>query len=1198
MDVSDSEISEDEIDIQHRRSLGPVLRHKSMKMGHNWMCEEGLLATYAHVLEEDLHNLESFISSEHLALFGGSVHEYKTRRIHERRESSERLMALKQRYAQSKAHLKENQSHTTSQYPTEVQGLKYFNKVDASKDDILKQKLIVQGLLVRPEVLHRSALRSQSVGDIYNKSPAQSTWDGTVYKNTLIQSLNVKLQYKLYFEALRHHAVSIRNARLAVQPIVEKRLKKLIRIIFYAIMCDFLDHRRQVSRGHVKANLMILQKFLYPAYQVIHDNRNENKTQRASEERGKKNYERYLRRIGTSRLNRHNRLRLFFQHSMHLVMYFRVTRSKRGAVQRLKSNRCCRTRVQRAHNKTSDHLMKKHTSVAMSEFFKHYKGKRHVRKCFRSGDHFRTFRIREKAMSVWRSWVSLNKRKKKHIKSAVEREHKHFVASYEVFQKRNKSSAYMRLCQENADWFYYQNSLFQGLEALKSCKKHSQHLSTEKAKDLRRQRHLAESMYSFKRKILLQHFEDQGLQRGQMFFKSNKGMEALDVISHRRVLSNYQMLITDLSDTAYVQCRLRLGLVALRSHSVVEMRGRLLHQWAINRSVRACMGKAYSSWIYAYVRKSTLRLALESRIRKDKRTISTDAGKFLLVHKAADWVEDSAGLARTSRVDPHDKDVLELEASLQMLRAEAKERLIVQAEHDTVAAGKLLEDINNSIILQSSKESLTARALRLQKIKRSPHKIAKELDNLQVSSTKRREDSLANESADASFYYHKYLSRLADPNAANQSASAIRHPPFAASSIKKINKVTSYRTDTSTGSKHKKRGSKRVPRMDLSECSSDGDTLPHDNDYNNMMSPDMSPNTSPNMRDSSLVKLFKHAHTVQKSKAKSQYLENLSDRELEFSSAESIRKVKMGSAEKRISTSKVLRSPGRAGSDKPASVVLDPKNYFGLHNREQGSFASQRMLERSLEITARDAAFYVRQHHHSTEDESESVEDEGAVGAAAPIDCALKLIQEGRWALCKLKRNSTLAIAARKVEALDNAYQRVKSMMAWKEVFSHFQKVMALCKQVSETKARKKVVDWLFFQGVTRPQKAEKQVNALLVRNSLKKSLSIWTTIAHLTRARHLLVLKHNMLKLRKSMRTWIWCKSHIRGMTKIRNRVSRRVLYPVVILWRTKIKRIVKLKTVFKLCDLRWRLRWELMYVHYIGGHRRSIALFQQYRV
>ena len=1200
--MSDSEISLDEIDLDHQRSLGPKLRSKSMRMQrHNWESEGALLATYAHVLNEDMHILFSYIQEEYHSLFGGLlIHEYTSRKERERMQSSERLMALQRRYAQSKADMKENHLAAVNYSPTEVQGLKTFFSQDSTKDEKLKQKLIVQHLLERPEVLHRTALRPKNIGNIYNK-PAQTAWDGTVYKNTLIQSLNVKLQYKLYFEALKHNAVSIRNARLAVEPIAYKRLKKLMRICFYSLLHEFLEHRHRISTGSVKANLLTLQKYIWPSFQVLLDNKNRNKKDQSLVQRSEKWHDRFRSRQSIRSFDRYAKLSIFFNYSTDLVKYFRLTRMKRKCLQKLKHKNYWCNRVVRANKRVSHLMLTVHAFTALNLIRRLHQGKRHMYKCLQQSKHFRFRHVMGKSIHALKRWAKMNKRKKKSVRVAQMMPYEMFMDSFQQLKSYSENSKYVRGAEDQADEFCYVNSIRIGLASFKRFRRNSQVVHIQSAKSVERYKNLTASIESFKRAKIIKICAYQAMRRGLVFFKSNKGLEAFDIMNRRRVSSSYQILQGDLSDSLYVQRRLSVGLLALRNHLVVRRRCRILKQWAAERSVRACAGKAYSAWIYAYVRKSTLRLALESKLRKDNRAIKTHADMFSLVHKAADWVEDLDGDARTTKINADDEDVIQLEASLVKLRAEAEERLYTLGESDRSTAEMMLEDVDKVVILRSSMKNVTERAKKLQKIKRSPSKISKELSNLQLSSSSKRineNESLINETADASFYYHKYLSRLAVSNDVNQSINtsvhsvhAPRHTPLPASTIKR------RMGSSSTIRKHRDRGSNsNVPRILMSgndkessgteNSDSDGG---HDISVGSplLLSQDMG---NSHMKDSSLIKLFKHAHTIQKSKVQSSYLES----DLIDNNKKSTKKRSnpSSSPEKLLtgkSKSKTTTGDGDGGSD---SDVLHSKVFSHQHQHLQ-SFQSQRLLERSLEITANDAiAFtsmsrkqYSRKNKNDkdSEDNSDSDSDEEAsefgAGAAGPLDLALKLIQQGRWALFKLKRNSSLNIQSRKVRMLDLKYKKTVAMIGWKKVHSEFEKMEDLCAKIAEQKARRRVIKWLYFRGITRLKSVELSVSKLLKKNCLAETMSLWSRSAHLKRANRLLVLSCKILKLRKSMRAWKWSKSHVRGMTMLRQRVGRRVLFPVIGFWRAKIKKIVKLKNVFKICDLYWRLRWELMY-------------------
>jgi hypothetical protein len=295
MGGEDDQMELDEVDMQHLAATAcPRLKSRTMHGDPALIGQE----QYTRLLQEDVFLLTEFLASEARR---SVVREFLVRHRQQVFRSHTLLIAVQDRYRITGVDIAALSKIVSSQESTtHVAGIR--TDAAASKREKTDTANIVRGLLQTPDLLHKAAPASYhdrikqiraggyqhsradgglqkvdpnlqaaqySEGDIYNKAGAASTWDGTVYKQTLLASLRRKLGYKLYFDALHHHAISMRGARVTVLSIEARRLSKVYKLCFQSILAEALCARHTKSRAEMIARVFVQAKYMRPTIRCV-----------------------------------------------------------------------------------------------------------------------------------------------------------------------------------------------------------------------------------------------------------------------------------------------------------------------------------------------------------------------------------------------------------------------------------------------------------------------------------------------------------------------------------------------------------------------------------------------------------------------------------------------------------------------------------------------------------------------------------------------------------------------------------------------------------------------------------------------------------------------------------------------------------------------------------------------------------------
>ncbi len=424
---------------------------------------------------------------------------------------------------------------------------------------------------------------SYSHGSIYN-NPA-SVWEDTTYQHTLLLSLHKKLLLKMTFTALRHNSQAIIRARQAAVKSHRNKGDVLYRLCFQSFVVHLLWARHVIARATAVTDLLILRKYQYPAFQKMKRiwkliRREETTVLRVVKKRCKLvqwhhlhrwkrqakviGYEKGCHRLGGEaymRCKYRNGLQVLKQHHIQghamKVAKERVHRKVLDKYGMWAFSQICRTIQnqkikERCHNVLAEYLLRHNLGNAVSKIQKYTD-------------------LRTYLKAVWQEALLY----------VLHISYLRLTSSLSTFHKKNNI---LRLKM---------------LKAVKAWQTRQYVLSIALTKHFTHVR-----VFS---KLLMM--------KSRAMFRLNYASLTFKICRCRVAHSRFYLLANEIASAFNNRYNLKKGLHHFKEYLSLGRKARLLIIWSKQRLIRNALSKAHQAWIYAYVKKSVLKVALETRLK-------------------------------------------------------------------------------------------------------------------------------------------------------------------------------------------------------------------------------------------------------------------------------------------------------------------------------------------------------------------------------------------------------------------------------------------------------------------------------------------------------------------------------------------------------------------------------------------------------
>ena len=1258
-DDTDGGMDFDEIDIAHLiATSSPRLKCRALHVPGE-TCHLGH-PNYTRVVHEDMQCMLKFLQVE---ASRSVVREFLDRSRMQARQSRMKLEAVQKRYIEIGVNifsLSEVHAHATH-----VTGIQ--TGINATKREVAESRHIVRGLLQTPDLLRKQSpyhdrirqirgggyrhsetshgLNEQkdyandnlkeagfAEGDIYNTN--NGTWDGTVYKQTLLQSLRRKLGYKLYFDAMRHHATTLHVARLAVLSISARRLSKQYKLCFQALVTEFLIAQHTQSLAELKTTSWLVVKYLRPGMRNLQRNALQQKKCRAdlaTAQRGLKlaQYEEMYRQMWSFwRTGTHKHA------ARQLAEYSAVSYSKRIAVYFLQKHRKRQRTMRKFGTALVGHLVEWDLSAPLRGIIVACAVSKWLLKCSKAAD---TFLYRQRCIYALLALRRCAKRRWRRMRAQVLSliQDKRQWRPFNQWEGKMLRSRHARRSLTRADMLFCELKSRSKIEIWSGRAVLGRYEERRlRAADCQVwQFAMSGGFRTIRANAVISTCARFAANRAQTFYRFNAYISATDNWTGR---TKEVLRLKQLATIASAAERLRAlmaGMSAFRRLRAICKRAYALREWARERNLRVSVARAHAAWTLAYVRKSTMRLALEKRMARDA---------YFRANPLVPQAKHSNG-----------EDAARLEEGLSQLRVDAMTRLGGIANVDAPQLHKYLAAIARSKVVSTT----ALRELLVQS--QALHTNTKvSFTNMQIlTALKTPDDSFASAKPKTATTAHSHSHTRTTDIEYDSSRSTSR------SHSSRVYARTAASSHSPTPAAEVRHATVRISSENRD--SSDSDRPDSDNDATNIVKGDTpwstrrlytsrthSKHSSSDVDDkervlfsssftnlmananlqnaSSLQLYFKRAHGLECARAptpKSDYLAvgrpnthvSLHKATLPAQEIEALItpvRARLPCPPSMSSTTRLHELPRRSMSPTahhvgqsysapsnasilasvlpPASSTSHALSQLVGTAAENSTTVSGGLLERSMEIGSNWGGFKrhsfifggAEKGEESDEGDNwgdmdeEEWPDYGRSSMSAPLDSAMLLMKAARWALLKLRRHARLILASRCVCVLIRKRRLQDAQKGWKQAYTKFSQALALCHRIWVVKAKRQAVRHFFHFAVTRLRALDTQTQAKLVKLQRATSFRIWRKlyVIHKSERRARRVVR--IRTLGRCFQAWEWSRRHVPSIVKFQTKRKRRTLYPCISFWRTKARKLHKLRVVFQIFETSWKQRWTLLYM------------------
>ena len=1232
----DLNIELDDIDRQHLYSTAtPRLRSRFIQGDPAFVGQPH----YTHQLKEDVQALYTFLQTEARR---SVIREFLVRHKYQVMQSHALVLAVQDRYISTGVNIDTLTKTSNEDLSMHVSGL----CVDphATKRERTETAEVVRGLLQTPDLLHKpmqkatqnnyhdrirkirgtgyrhsreTALQSRDnidvnlqaarlgEGDIYSKGGQSGTWDGTVYKQTLLHSLRRKLIYKLYFDALRHQAASIRGARLLVLSIEARRLTKTYKLCFQAIVTEALYSLLTQSQSQLTVQLLERSKYMMPALRRVFQWKVQSSTSKANQQMAAQSQRRWQYRRLLYAFSCFSQQSLSNGAALNSANYSARMRRTRQAVQWLMYMSRWRLRLYHFEHRVQSHLLE-WECIAPWRGFKIIcaqlqQQKRNIKTALSN------WRLRQlhHTMYVLRRNAKLRHRRiRARVRSLLQDKQKlQPLTMWAIFAVQLRR---IHRCEERAKKLLRYTRGCTGLQALvvQLKKANNNRRALRRAQNYLFSRSASQSINALYSAVEVVQAAKLATARGRAFFRINACSRGWDCWRDRILVSRRVIQACDLGQRARSLHCLVAGWVAIKEHWAVHKRARALRRWAQERALRVQLARAHSAWVFAYVKKCTLRSALERRLAREVQLRSQ--GQNVLISNTmndAKNLEECLTELRTealSRIGAASNvDVPLLEKYLRNVRRSAgtsnkmERALLLQATlerqeiQDASANGMTAPHIvredrpkfrSNNIAITPTFSQMRGSYKEVKYISNVMFKQrVKPIHSKSIQHVKAAETNLSSTSVPflatlASANYSESKQKISLPNINDDSDSS------ESGSEIEVDKGMHQDKGLSGGDARHTWGINVNVGNDAGSVSTLGSS------FTALMSAANSLSTS------NLHHHFRTAHSIQRARApplRSNYL----DEKPRTTRTSLLKALASDSRSSRSSTQPII---GRTTTDEDHSV-LNPSQAIFFRRQYSGSTLGTGLMERAMDISGQNgfkmhshifgevAAISKADDDNSSDNDSDVDEQSDRRSAkvraslAEPLDAALLLVRAGRWALLKLKRNAHRQIADRRVRALDRKRRLRRAQTGWVNTYFKALQVLAMCHRMWTVKASKDALRQLYYRGVTRMRILRLKLITRIRHLRASSAWRIWREQQFLHRSERVVRRASNLRQLERCLASWKWSKRHVPSIVKFKAKQTRRLLYPCLALWRTKARKLRKLRRCFEGFFSAWNQRYVL---------------------
>ena len=1246
MDGEDDQMELDEVDMQHLAATAcPRLKSRTMHGDPALVGQEH----YTRLLQEDVSQLTDFLAAEARR---SVVREFLLRHRQQVFRSHTLLIAVQDRYRITGVDIAALSKVVSSQESTtHVAGIR--TDAAASKREKTDTANIVRGLLQTPDLLHKATpaayhdrikqiraggyrhsradgglkqvepnlqAAQYSEGDIYNKAGAASTWDGTVYKQTLLASLRRKLGYKLYFDALHHYAVAMRGARVTVLSIQARRLSKVHKLCFQALVAEALCARHTKSRAEMIARRLVQAKYMRPTIRCVQRWKKMTLERAALWGRAGRGFRHAQYRHMLRRLEHGVRTQIFKAHSIQLVDATLRAHARNSVVNTLKRQMLWQRHMGRLERHLQAHLEEWEAAAPLRGLRMACKEIRRAKRNARlATDHQLTRRHHRVIQALQHCAERRWHRSRAHVLDLlVDKQQLRPLCNwtvYAVFRRRVRRSnarAILLLSRTRGrqgvdSWRWHAKSALAGLRRMRMadalCWAHGVSTGTNA---------LYVSAMRARSARLATH-------RGQAFFKFNKWALSFETMGDRVALGRRAAVMWVLGGDSWRAHSLLTGMAAFKEQWSIRKRARALRRWARERALRSCMAHAHSAWTLAFLRKSALRLALERRVTRDQKM---------------------RAMGQEPPTRSSNEDAQKLESDMMALKTEALARIGAAANVDAPLLRRYLHKIRSSAAASSKVKHdlrIKSRLINADDFGVVPAAVKQETRRGEVVArhTVHKGEHKPQHTKATRKTVHSQLPAPVPIVARAPVRTAM--PPLTPIMLARASVGSNNDSESTAGSSGSDSDAYREDGRDSSIASANHSwgvasftVNGQESSRESMLGPSFTAlMVEANARsESSLQRFFKTAHSAIRARdppLQSDYLTNVQLKPTHTllkgsRPAQPVEKGRISSfSNMRASQLTRSRSPVREHEVTPS---LSPSRIRTHNSPSRGSdrFVEEQhtphssisnvlsvsavdmsvgggLLERSMEISSTggfkmhshifgEAAVREQDAADVTESEGSDSEDEfgrqsrkvksGAM--AGSLDAALLLVRAGRWALLKLRRHARLQMADRATrKATRNRRLRI-AKFGWVQVHLKFCKTLEMCHKMWVVKATRAAVKQLFLRGVTRMRalRAQTVSNAYFLRVAVV--MREWRKQFFLFKSERLARRGMQLAQLSSHLVRWRWAKKYVPSILKFKKKQARRILYPCINLWHSKARKLSKLRRVFHQFFAAWNHRWGLI--------------------
>lgn len=638
----DESLELDEIDLQYLEATrGPRL--KSCALHQLDQGEELSPILWAELLKQDELVLRGWIESQTVDL-AAPLHELLRRHEIKKKESISILGGYRTRLVDVMTQITQMKENYPDN-PTLMEGVTIDTR-KMSKGEVKQSKNKVLNLLHRPDVLNirerrQSGLLHSRLGGTLLDAPG-STWEGTRYKNTLVVSLRKKLTLKIHFHALVHVMESKRNARQICEKYPRERSLKVLALCFRSLQLEWLHAKHVCAHAEMMGTMLVMQKYLYPAVDAV----------KHTVARKRHNQD-ILQRAGDFQVN------WSLIHGYTSVeRHHRIAHLQKGAA-----------------NVAHASYFARHSNIAMVALHENRRLLTSLRNVNKSVHNFRLGTAGKKKLQRW--WRVVDMAVKVRRDNGIAED---FLIEVQMrrplhyYREYAQSSAQQGRASESGELLMRMKMLRRLLGSVLHY--HSRRLALRKWRAagsiFHSRKELSLAMHGLASRAQLCLYMKTCAIRGFHFYYSNAAQDCFETFKVRVKSGTLESLGREAAGNWNYQKAKRKGLHGLKISLALRRRATLLVKWSLERKLRARLALAYQAWIYAYVKRCTLRVALDKRLQHERAVLQHDPRARKKLERAADWLDEMHDMDRFHRGE---SGVQELEHSLRELRGLARAKL-------------------------------------------------------------------------------------------------------------------------------------------------------------------------------------------------------------------------------------------------------------------------------------------------------------------------------------------------------------------------------------------------------------------------------------------------------------------------------------------------------------------------------------------